>query len=397
MDDLKKDFPIFSNDDNLVYLDNWATVQKPNLVIDSVNNYLSNYNSNIHRWAYDIAWISETLYNQSKKITLENLWASEYDMAYTYNSTYAFNLLAQSFYLSWVLKKWDKILLWVAEHNANTVPWFMLREKWIEIDFIWLDSNFWYDINEFKQKYTDNVKVVSLNYVSNVTWIVYDLKKIKSLLREDSIFVVDGSQAVPNFFVDLDNLWCDFFVFTWHKMMALTWIAWLVWKKDIFQKLKSPIWWWWTVLSVNKESFISFSGAKSREAWTPNIVWAMSILKAWEYIDSIWWYDKIWEREQELNNYILKWFENLSDKVKLVWFSPNLKKTSVFSFVVDWYLPIDIWDILAEENVCVRSGAHCAHILINELWLKSGACRMSAYIYNDYNDIDKFFKLLKSL
>ncbi len=179
--------------------------------------------------------------------------------------------------------------------------------------------------------------------------------------------------------------------------MALTWIAWLVWTKEIFKKLKSPIWWWWTVISVDKNTFTSFNGAKSREAGTPNIIWALSLTKAWEYIDSIWWYEEIWKKEQELNNYILKWFYKLSNKIRLVGFSPNSKKTSIFSFVVDGYLPIDIWDILAEENICVRSGAHCAHILIDELWLKNGACRISAYIYNTYDDIDNFFKILKSL
>lgn len=395
MSNLKKDFPIFENQDNLIYLDNCSTTQKPKIVIDWIVEHLSKWNANIHRWLYNISDISQDFYDNSKKIIANSFWVLPSEIIYTYNSTYAFNLLAYSLYFSWKIKSWDKILLSIAEHHSNIVPWFILRDKfWIEVDFVNLDDNWDIDFNDFHSKYTENVKLVSFTYVSNVTWTIFDIKSISKILRPDTLFAVDWSQAVPNFPVDINDLWLDFFVFTWHKIMANTWIWVLFIKKDILKTLTSWFWWWWSIDNVDVCWFKPSRWVEWFEMWTPNISWAVSLLKAFEYIQSIGWFSSVWQKEQNLTKYMLKWFLDRSDKIELIWKKTSDNRVGVFSFIIKWdFSPIRFWEYMASKNICIRCWWHCAHPYLESMWYK-WSCRASIYVYNDENDIDVFFKYI---
>ena len=391
---LKKDFPIFKNNPDLVYLDSAASSQKPELVINTIKNYLENSYSNIHRGAYDIAEISENLYKKSKQKVCEFIWANNYkEIIYTYNANYAFNLLTQTFRYNNILKAGDKVLLSITEHHANIVPWQILKEEiWIEIVFVNIDENYNLDIEDFKQKYDSKVKVISFTHISNITWTIYDLETIGKLKRDDTLFIIDWSQSIPHISIDLKKLNCDFFVFTGHKIMADTWL-WILWgKQEILEKLNSVFSGGWAVWIVDEQSFKASDLSSKFEPGTPNISWAISLLKALEYIESIWWYERIEQIEKELVDYALEKFSSF-EEVKLLGSKKFENRIWVFSFYIEWIHSNDIADFMAENNIAVRSGQHCARPFVVTCDLKHSV-RMSLYIYNTKEDIDRFFEVL---
>jgi cysteine desulfurase/selenocysteine lyase len=299
---------------------------------------------------------------------------------------------------SWFLKKWDNILLGIWEHHSDILPWMILSEKfwfWIKFIQIWDDYNI--DWEDFESKYDKTVKLVACAHVSNVTWWIYDVKKLKSKLNAETFFLVDGSQSVPNIEVDVQNIWCDCLIFTWHKMMAYTGIWAIYLKLDRIKKLKPMFGWWGTVQDVSQDSYEFFSTNDKFESGTPNIIWAVSFLKSIEYINSIWWIDFIRNNELDLITYTLERFKLLDKKVSLIWPFDAQNRVGVFSFnIIANKNQNMIWEVFAEKNICVRCGWHCAYPLHKFLG-KHWTCRMSLYVYNDKKDIDSFFEILESI
>jgi len=387
----KQDFPIFKNNPSLVYLDSTATSQKPQIVIDWIKDYLETTYSSIHRWLYDISEKSESLYKKSKKIVLENIWANSIkEIIYTYNSTYALNLLASSLKISNKLKKWDKVLLSITEHNANLIPWLILKEEvWIEIEYINVDSEYNLDLVDFKNKYDEKVKIISFTHVSNVTGQVFDLEEIWKRKREETIFIVDASQSIPHFKVDVKKINCDYLFFTWHKIFADTWIWVLWWREELLKELNPSFSWWGAIWRVDEEGF-SYAWLPDKfEPGTPNITGAVSLLKAFEYINNIWWYSILEDYENNLVEYFLEKL-NKYNNIKLIWSKQSKNRVWVFSMSIEWFHSNDVADMLAEKNIAVRSWKHCAHRFFWDMWL-GHSFRVSLYIYNTKEDIDMFF------
>lgn len=392
--DFKKDFPILKNNKGIIYLDSTATAQKPSYVIDGMKNYLENDYSNIHRWMYGIAEKSEALYKKSKQKVCEVIWANSFrEIIYTYNSTYAANLISQTLRFNKKLKAWDKVLLSIVEHHANVVPWLILKEEiWIEVEYIWVDENFELDMDDFKKKYDSKVKVISITQVSNVTWVIFDIEEIWAKKRDDTYLIVDCSQSIPHFKIDVKKMNADFIFFTGHKVMSDSWIWVLWWKEELLTKLRPIFSWWWAIAWVQETCY--------KEAWlpdrfepgTPNLTWAVSLLHAFEYIDSIWWFNKIEKLEKELIKYTLEKFKKY-ENIKLIGSLKPDNRVWVFSFVVDSIHSLDIADFVAEYNICIRAGQHCAEPLLANIWVKH-TCRMSLYIYNTKKDVDTFFEVL---
>lgn len=397
---MKKDFPIFKNNPWLVFLDNAASSQKPQYVIDGVSEFVANDYANIHRGLYALSEKSEEAYHHSKELVGELLNCKASEIIYSYNATYGINLIAQSLVISNIIKAWDTVLLWIREHHANILPRQILAErKWFTIEFFNIDEDYEIDRNDFQKKYTDKVKVVSVAHVSNVTGKIYDVKKIKSKLRDDTFFLVDGSQSVPNFPVDVQDIGCDCLVFTWHKMMAYTgiWIIYL--QKKRIKTLVPMIRGGGTIEDVDIAWHTLVNNSDKFEAGTPNIVWAVSLLKALEYIKSIWWIQKIWKHEQQIVHSIIR---KLKDKgrgtsdspMKIIWPMSESGRVAVFSFVLSNNKNFNnIGEYFSDHNIAIRCGGHCAYP-IHKHFKKPGTCRMSAYIYNDENDITKFFEVL---
>ena len=397
MIDYKKDFPIFENNPDLIYFDSTASSQKPKYVIDWIKNYLENNYSNIHRGMYEISENSEKLYINSKKKVANFIWTENFkEIIYTYNSTYAINLLASSLWISKKLKKWDKVLLSIVEHNANIVPWLILKEQiWIELDFINIDKDYNLDLKDFKKKYDEKVKVISLTHVSNVTGQIFDLEFIWKNKREDTIFIVDASQSIPHFKVDIKKINCDYLFFTGHKIMADSWIGVLWWKKEHLKNLTPSFGWWGAVSSITQDWFKYWRVPEKFEPWTPNITWVVWLLRALEYIEKIWWYEKIEEQEKRLTRYFLEKLEKF-DGLKLIWNKNSKNRIWVFSLILEWIHSNDVAELLSEENIAVRSWKHCAHSYFKNIDV-SHSFRVSLYLYNDFEDIDKFFEVLKNM
>ncbi|MBS8122018.1 aminotransferase class V-fold PLP-dependent enzyme [Candidatus Vampirococcus lugosii] len=391
MFDIKSDFPVF-DDKTLVYLDTCSSSQKPKFVIDGISEHLSKYYANIHRGMYNLSDFSEDLYDKSKSIIAKNLNVKSSQIIYTYNSTYAFNILSMSLYFSNILKNGDKILLSIAEHHSNIVPWLILKDKIdIEIDYVNIDKNGDIDLQDFEQKYDKNVKIVSFTYVSNLTGTIFDLENIGNLLRDDTIFVVDGSQAVPNFPVDFQKINADFLIFTGHKLMANTGIGVLVANKNLLKKMNPCFGGGGNIKDVSLQSVSFLNGIQAFEAGTPNISGAISLLKAFEYIESIGGFKKIWEKEQELTKYMLDGFLKRSDKIELIGKNNTKNRLGVFSFILKGnFSAIKFGEFMAMKNICIRCGGHCAHPYLKFMGYLS-SCRVSLYVYNNFDDIDKFF------
>lgn len=395
---LKQDFKIFENNPGLVYLDSTATTQKPEYVTSGIKEYLENDYWNIHRGFHPLAERSEKLYIDSKKKVAEHIWAQSWrEVIYTFNSTYASNLLIGSLKKSGYFQKWDKILVSIVEHHANIVPWLILKEEiGIEIEYIWIKDDFSLDFDDLENKLDDKVKVVSLTHVSNVTWEVFDLEAVGRRVREqnsDILFIVDASQSVPHFKVDIQKIGCDFLFFTWHKLMADSGIGVLWWKEKLLKDMKPAISWGGAISWVKEQEFQFWGLPDKFEPGTPNLSGAVSLLKAFKYIENIGWYEKIVEIEDELTEYTLEKFKNL-ESIELIGSAQSKNRIGVFSFVVKWIHSHDIADYMAENNICIRSWQHCAEPLMGHFDLHN-TCRISLYIYNDTKDIDDFFNVLE--
>lgn len=398
----RKDFPLIINNPDILYLDNAATTQKPAVVIDWVSEFLKSEYANVHRWLYSLSEKSETHYEHSKELVSELLNCESKEVIYAANATASVNLIAQTLVNSYRLKKGDSVLIWIRDHHANILPRMSLSKLfWFNVKFFWINEDYTIDYSDFAKKYTDDVKVVSCWYVSNVTWAIYDVKKIKSLLRDDTFYIVDASQAVPNLLVDFQEIWCDALVFTAHKIMAFTWVWGLILKRDLLKQLQPLSVWWWTVKDVSIDEFKLKSWTWKFESWTPDIIWAVSLEYALEYVKSLWkgdmksWMKVIEEHEKSMAEYWIKKFEELKDNLLLVW--PKVNRLPIFSFIINWHENYNqIGEYFAERWICIRCWWHCAYPLYKSLdiWW---SCRMSTYIYNDKEDIDKFFNVLNEL
>lgn len=399
---LKNDFPILKNNNNLVYLDSTASSQKPYYVIDWIKNYLENDYSNIHRWAYSLAEKSENFYEESKKKVAEFIACDNWrEIIYTYNANYALNFIAWSLRKSDMLKKWDKVLLSIVEHHSNIVPWLILKDEiWIEIEYINIDKDYNLDLEDLKNKLDEKVKIVSITQVSNVTGQIFDLEEVWKIIKSfnhNVLFIVDASQSFPHFKVDIKKLNCDMMFFTAHKVMADSWLG--VWwaKKELLETMKPIFSGGWAISWVKKLEYKENNSLPEKfELGTPNVTWAVSLLKALEYIEQIWGYRKIEEIEKELVAYtIKKWKEFIKKyEVKILWSLEKDNRVGVFSFVIPWIHSHDIADFLAEEWICIRAWQHCAEPFL-ESKSCTHTCRMSLYIYNDKSDIDRFFEVLE--
>ena len=394
----KKLFPIFDKHPDLVYLDNSASTQKPKAVIDWVSDFLKNDYANIHRGLYSLSEKSEDLYYQSKCALANLINCKPSEIIYSHNSTYCLNLLAQALVNSWKLWKWDKVLLWIREHHSNVLPWQTLSKIfWFDIEFVNETEDFQIDWKDFYRKLDKHVKLVSFSHVSNVTWQIMEVEKVRDRVWDNVFFIVDGSQSVPHMPIDVEQIQCDALIMTGHKMMAHTWLWMMYLKREWIKELDPLILWWGTVKDVSVDTFSLQNNADKREAWTPNIVGAVSLLKALETIEQLGWMEKIREHEKNLIEILCKWFEERKDKVKLIGSLNPDNRIGTFSFIPNDDSNFNkIWDIFAEKNICIRTWWHCAYPLhksLNVWW----STRISTYLYNTEEDIQKFFKVLDDI
>lgn len=392
---IKNDFPIFKNNPDLVYLDSGATSLKPSCVIDAVVNFYSCYTANIHRGDYDNSFIASKEYDDTRKLVCKLLNNDDPDeIIFTSGTTASINNLAYSYGLN-ILNKGDVILTTLSEHASDILPWFKVKEKTEAIiKYIPLNNDGTFNIDNFKKVLNEgNVKIVTLPLISNVLGYINPIKEISKLAHEKgAIICVDGAQGVPHIKVDVKDLDIDFLSFSAHKMLGPSGVGVLYGKKELLDKMDPLFMGGGANARFNKEGEIILKEIPTRfEAGTPNIEGVIGFKKALEYLLEIGM-DNIEKHEKELGRYIV---ERLSSLPNIEIYNPKTD-CSIVSFNVKGIFAQDVGSYLNSFNIAVRTGNHCAKMLHNIIGA-SETVRVSAYLYNDKEDIDKLYNALKDI
>ena len=387
VNNFKKDFPIFENKD-IAYLDSGATTQKPTSVLEAIEKFYKNENANPHRGAYGLSIEATEIYENTRDKIAKFINAKHREeIIFSKNASESLNLIAYSYGLD-NLKKDDEIVLSIMEHHSNLVPWQMVAKKTeSKINYMYINDNFEISDEEIETKITDKTKIVGITHVSNVLGTINNIEKIiKYAHKKGAIVVVDGSQSIPHMEIDVQKLDADFFVFSGHKMLAPLGIGILYGKREILNKM-NPFLMGGDMIEYVYEQETTFAPLPNKfEAGTQNVEGVIGLGAAIDYIKNIG-YNKIQEIEKEVTSYARQELSKL--EYLTLYLTPNEEKhSSVISFNIKGVHPHDVASILDSENVCVRSGNHCAQPLLRSMGIDS-TCRASFYIYNTKEDVDK--------
>lgn len=387
VNNFKKDFPIFENKD-IAYLDSGATTQKPTSVLEAIEKFYKNENANPHRGAYGLSIEATEIYENTRDKIAKFINAKHREeIIFSKNASESLNLIAYSYGLD-NLKKDDEIVLSIMEHHSNLVPWQMVAKKTeSKLNYMYINDNFEISDEEIETKITDKTKIVGITHVSNVLGTINNIEKIiKYAHKKGAIVVVDGSQSIPHMEIDVQKLDADFFVFSGHKMLAPLGIGILYGKREILNKM-NPFLMGGDMIEYVYEQETTFAPLPNKfEAGTQNVEGVIGLGAAIDYIKNIG-YNKIQEIEKEVTSYARQELSKL--EYLTLYLTPNEEKhSSVISFNIKGVHPHDVASILDSENVCVRSGNHCAQPLLRRMGIDS-TCRASFYIYNTKEDVDK--------
>ena len=391
---IRKDFPILEakvNGHHLIYLDNAATSQTPNCVIDSISDYYKNLNSNIHRGVHFLSQKATEKYENTRKKFKDHLNAnSTKEIIFTSGTTHSINLVANGFINS--LKPGDEIIVSQLEHHSNIVPWQMLSEKTGAIMKVIPMNNLGeLDIKIYEKLLSNKTKVVFVNHVSNALGTVNPIKEIIEKAHQHGAKVlIDGAQAVPHFHVDVTELDVDFYVCSAHKFCGPTGVGILYGKQRILEELPPYQGGGEMIDEVTFEKTTYADLPNKFEPGTPNIAGVIASGVALDYINNIG-LDNIKKYEDELLAYATKKLKEING-VKIYGESQN--KTSVVSFNIGDIHPYDIGSVIDNLGVAVRTGHHCAQPIMDYFKIP-GTIRVSFCFYNNFEEIDILIDSLK--
>ncbi|HJT48697.1 MAG TPA: cysteine desulfurase [Nitrososphaeraceae archaeon] len=395
---IRQDFPILKRKVNgnktLVYLDNAATTQKPLSVINAIYDYYMNYNSNIHRAVHQLAEEATFEYEKTREKVARFINAHSTDeIIFTRNATEAINLVSHSWGRTNVNKD-DRIVITELEHHSNIVPWQILtQERGAKLDYIGIDNNGYLnmeDCNRYLQ--SDKVKLLSISHMSNVLGTIVPINEIIEMAHQKGIVVlVDGAQSVPHMPIDVQNMDCDFMVFSAHKMLGPTGVGVLYAKKEILNEMKPFIGGGDMIKEVYKQRTIYNDLPYKFEGGTPNIADVIGFGAAIDYLKKIGMYN-VREHEIEITNYAIKAIAGIKDIILYGPLDTN-HRGGVIAFNIGDIHPHDLATIMNDHGIAIRSGHHCAQVLMGRLDI-AAASRTSFYIYNTKEEVDKFIHAL---
>ena len=387
--DIKKEFPIFDNkvhNNDLVYLDSANSSQKPKVVVDRIYDFYTKEFSNVGRSVHYLAVAATNLYENTRVLVQKYINAKDpKEIVFTKGATEAINLVANTFGQKY-LKEGDEILITELEHHSNYVPWHYLRKsKGVKINFADVDENGDISIESIEKKITPKTKILAITHLSNVTGAILPIKEIIQLAHSKNIPVlVDGCQGAPHLKLDMQDLDCDFYAISCHKMYGPTGLGVLYAKKKWLEELPPYQGGGGMIGEVKKEG-ITFGDLPNKyEAGTMATAQVIAFGESINFINKLG-IEKIEEHERELTKYgeeILR----KNNSVKLIGSPKN--KGSVLSFTLDGVHPHDIATILDEDGVAIRAGHHCCQILHEKLGLAATA-RASLGVYNTKDDLDQ--------
>jgi len=399
IEEIKKDFPILDqqiNGSKLVYLDNAATTLKPIQVIGAMANYNKRNNGNPHRGAHQLSIRATEEYDAAKTRVKEFINAKDSaEIIFTKNTTESLNLLAYSYGKAFI-NEGDEIVLAISEHHGNILPWQRVaKEKKAVLKYLYLNENGEITEKEIKDKITPKTKLVNIAHMSNVLGTINPVKEIIDYTHKmGGVVVVDGAQSIPHMKVDVQELDADFYTFSGHKMLGPMGIGVLYGKKDILNQMP-PYLLGGDMIEYVTEQDATFAPLPFKfEAGTQNVEGAVGLRRAIQYLEDIG-LDNIQEHERVLTEYAL---EQMKDIAHLnIQGTKNLDiKGGIISFTIDDVHPHDTASILDSYGIAIRSGHHCAQPLMNYLGVPATS-RVSFYIYNSKEDVDKFIEALKNV
>ena len=394
---IRKDFPILGRkigDNPLVYFDNAATTQKPLSVIDAIRDYYMNYNSNIHRAVHQMAEEATHAYETTRQKVARFINSRSTDeIIFTRNATEAINLVSHSWGQD-NIRRDDRIVITELEHHSNIVPWQVLcNQTRASLDYIEVDDGGCLDMDSYEKTLRNRkTRLISISEVSNVLGTIVPIREIvKKAHAKDIPVLVDAAQSVPHMPVDVQVTDCDFMVFSAHKMLGPTGVGILYVKKEILEELQPFISGGDMIKEVHKYETVYNDLPYKFEAGTPNIADVIGFGAAVDYLNRLGM-DKVRDHEIELTKYAM---DAMKDIRGMTLYGPldAKNKGGVISFNLGDIHPHDLATILNDHGIAIRSGHHCAQVLMEKFDL-SATSRASFYIYNTIEEVDKFINAL---
>lgn len=394
---LRKDFPVLDrvvNKNKLVYLDNAATSQKPKSVIDSLTQYYSTYNSNVHRGVHTLSVEATEAYENARVKLSDFIGSIPEEVIWTRNTSESINIVAYG--LKNKVSSGDNIVISRMEHHSNLVPWQQLCDQ-TGASLRYLEHNLEgrIDLIDAKAKIDAKTKIIAITHMSNVLGVINPIKEIREMSKKfGSYLVLDGAQSVPHFKVNVNDLDCDFLSFSAHKMLGPTGIGLLYGKEELLNEMP-PFYFGGDMISE-----VSYETAKWNdlpykfEAGTPNIADAIATGAAVDYLNSVGM-DNIFEHEEDITKYALEKFKEL-DGYNIIGPTDEEARGGVISFTHNKIHPHDIGEILDKFGIAIRTGHHCAMPLVRSYEIVAAA-RASFYLYNTKEEIDLLIDALKEV
>lgn len=400
LDLIRRDFPILEtkvNGHQIVYFDNGATTQRPRPVVNAVVDYVTYQNGNPHRGAHIFAISASEAYDTSKEVVRDFIHArSEKEIIYTRNTTESLNLVSRS-YGETHLKKGDHILITIAEHHSNLVTWQRAAEKTgAVLDYIYIDKETGHFPEEERKKIDDpRVKILAFAQVSNVLGVEFDPKPlIERAHAHGAVVVLDGAQSTPHKKIDVQDLDCDFFAFSGHKMCSMGGIGVLYAKEELLDEME-PFLLGGDMIETVEEQTTTFAELPAKfEAGTQYVEGAVGLVAAIKYIQAIG-YDDIRAQERKLVTRCLEGMKKLPF-IQIIGPKNPEEKEGLIAFEVEGVHPHDVAQIMSAEGICIRTGHHCAEPLHHYLGVNA-SCRASFYFYNTEEEVDYFLDKLKDV
>ena len=398
--EFRKDFPILNrkmNGQPLVYLDNGATTQKPEHVVRALCGYYGGCNANPHRGAYELSVKATEIYEQARARVQRFIHAAcPEEIIFTKNATEALNLVAYSYGLNFV-QPGDEIVISVAEHHSNLVPWQRVaRQRGAKLKYIYLEEDGNLSEDDIETKITEKTKIVAVTHVSNVLGLVNDVRRVADKAHGvGAVCVVDGAQSTAHMQVDVQKLGADFFAFSGHKLLSPMGIGVLYGRKELLEKMP-PFLMGGDMIEYVEEQDTTFAELPAKfEAGTQNVGGAAGLTAAIDYLDHLT-FARIERVEQELLNYALPRLRELPFIELYGCDTRRNNKTGIITFNVKDVHPHDVATILDAQGVAIRAGHHCAQPLMRYLG-QNATCRASFYLYNTREDIDRWIEALQQV
>lgn len=394
VENIRKDFPILKrqvNGKSLVYLDNAATSQTPQQVIDVIVNYYSNYNSNIHRGVHTLSQEATNVYEEARKKIQRHFNAKHsHEIIFTSGTTHGINLVANGF--TSILKQGDEVILSAMEHHSNIVPWQMMCEKnGAVLKVIPMNHEGELILSEFDKLLSEKTKLVFVNHISNTLGTINPIEKIiKKAHQVGAAVLIDGAQACPHLIPDLQVLNVDFYVASAHKVCGPTGIGMLYGREEWLKKLPPYQGGGEMISEVTFEKTTYADLPHKFEAGTPNICGGIAYAAAIDYMNTIG-FDKIAAYENELLHFAT---QKLNEIEGLKIYGTSKKKTSVISFNLEGVHPFDVGMILDKMGIAVRTGHHCTQPIM-EFYNIPGTIRASFAFYNTKEEVKIFVEAVK--